>query len=290
MTVKPKPLSRPWWNYVRFSLRALVVLVLLIGAGLGWLVRSADVQRDAVAAIRKAGGTVAYDWQWKNGKTTPGGTPWAPKRLVDLLGVDYFGHVTQVSYAERRMHLLLTRLVQMRAEIVELRSHARGNLQSPAGATATRAEPPKAIPPPMTDGTALAANLSELTKVSSVDLSGTDVTDEGLAHLKPLIRLSELNLGDTQITDSGLAHLGGLTNLSILDASNTKITDAGLVHLRGLRRLSELNLARTQITDAGLARLRHLMKLSLVNLWRTHVTDAGAVRLKRALLSVTIVR
>ncbi len=282
--------SHPWRRFLRFSVRGLIVVVLVIGGWLGWIVRSARIQREAVAAITNAGGTVTYNWEWKNGKSTPGGKPWAPKRLVDLIGVDYFGHVTQVSYAGRMTHLLLRQVEQLEAELAEIRSKARGNLESPADATATRAQPPKAVPPPMTDGTALAANLSVLTKVSSVDLSGTDVTDEGLAHLKPLIRLSDLNLADTQITDSGLAHLGGLTNLSILDASNTKITDAGLVHLTGLRRLTELNLARTQITDAGLARLRHLMRLSLVNLWRTHVTDAGAARLKRALLSVTIVR
>ena len=275
MNDQVKPASRPLRRCLRFSVRGLIVAVLVIGAWLGWIVRSARIQREAVAAITKAGGTVTYDWEWKNGKSTPGGKPWAPKRLVDLLGVDYFGHVTQVAYPHR-LHLLLTRIVQLRAELAEFRSEARGNLQSPAGATATRPQPPKAIPRPMPDGTALAANLSVLTKVSSVDLSGTNVTDEGLAHLKPLIRLSELNLAHTQITDSGLAHLGGLTNLSVLDASNTKITDAGLVHLTGLKSLSKLNLAETQITDAGLARLRLLMKLSLVNLWHTHVTDAGA--------------
>jgi len=70
--------------------------VLLIGAGLGWLVRSAHVQRDAVAAIRRAGGSVSYDWEWNNGKSVPGGKPWAPKWLVDLIGVDYFAHVTSV--------------------------------------------------------------------------------------------------------------------------------------------------------------------------------------------------
>ena len=81
---------------MRFSLRALIVLVLLIGVGLGWLVRSAHVQRDAVTAIRNAGGVVLYDWEWTNGKSIPGGKPWAPKWLVDLIGVDYFAHVTSV--------------------------------------------------------------------------------------------------------------------------------------------------------------------------------------------------
>jgi hypothetical protein len=96
MTGKPKPRSRPWSNYVRFSLRALIVLVLLIGAGLGWLVRSARVQRDAVAAIRRAGGSVSYNWEWNNGKSVLGGKPPAPRWLTDLIGVDYFGHVTSV--------------------------------------------------------------------------------------------------------------------------------------------------------------------------------------------------
>ena len=96
MTAKPKPLSRPWWNYVRFSLRALIVLVLLIGCGLGWPVRSAHVQRDAVAAIRRAGGNVLYDWEWNNGKSIARGKPWAPRWLTDLTGVDYFDHVTSV--------------------------------------------------------------------------------------------------------------------------------------------------------------------------------------------------
>ena len=36
--------SRPWWIYVRFSLRTLLVLVLLAGVWLGWLVRSVRTQ------------------------------------------------------------------------------------------------------------------------------------------------------------------------------------------------------------------------------------------------------
>ena len=38
-----------------------------------------------------------YDWQWKNGDFDPLGEPWAPKWLVDRIGVDYFGHVVRVS-------------------------------------------------------------------------------------------------------------------------------------------------------------------------------------------------
>ena len=96
MTVQPASISRPWWSYVRMSVRGLIVLVLLIGAGLGWIVRSARIQRNAVVAIEKAGGSVSYDWERSNGNDVPGGKPWAPRWLVDLVGVDYFGHVTAV--------------------------------------------------------------------------------------------------------------------------------------------------------------------------------------------------
>ena len=90
------PVSRPWRRFLRFSVRGLIVLVLVIGAGLGWIVHQAHVQRDAVAAIQKAGGSVRYDWEWSIGKYFRDGKPWAPRWLVDLIGVDYFGHVTRV--------------------------------------------------------------------------------------------------------------------------------------------------------------------------------------------------
>ena len=38
-----------------------MALVLLLGGGLGWVVHCARVQRDAVSAIRRAGGNVFYD-------------------------------------------------------------------------------------------------------------------------------------------------------------------------------------------------------------------------------------
>ncbi len=86
----------PWRRYLRFSVRGLIVLVLVIGGWLGWIVRSARIQREAVAAIKDARGQVWYDWEWSSGEPIPDGKPWAPKFLVDLIGVDYFGHVTVV--------------------------------------------------------------------------------------------------------------------------------------------------------------------------------------------------
>jgi hypothetical protein len=91
-----KPVSYAWRRRVRFSVRGLIVTVLLIGAWAGSIVRSARIQREAVAALQKEGNHVAYNWEWSNGGSVPRGRPWVPRRLVDLLGVDYFGHVTSV--------------------------------------------------------------------------------------------------------------------------------------------------------------------------------------------------
>jgi hypothetical protein len=60
-TTLAKPVSRPWRRCLRFNVRGLIVVVLVIGVGLGWVVRQAHGQRDAVAAILRAGGVVEYD-------------------------------------------------------------------------------------------------------------------------------------------------------------------------------------------------------------------------------------
>jgi hypothetical protein len=62
-TMPAGPVSHPWRRLLRFSVRGLIVLVLVIGAGLGWVVRSARIQREAVAAIKSAGGGVTYHHQ-----------------------------------------------------------------------------------------------------------------------------------------------------------------------------------------------------------------------------------
>jgi len=96
MSDQVQAVSRPWRRYPHFRARGLIVLVLAVGAGLGWLIRSARIQREAVAAIEKAGGSVDYDWEWTNGEHIAGAKPRAPRWLVDRIGVDYFGHVTDV--------------------------------------------------------------------------------------------------------------------------------------------------------------------------------------------------
>jgi hypothetical protein len=98
MPDQPRPKSRRFG--LRISVRGLIVLVLVVGVWLDWIVHRAKVQREAVAAIERAGGDVMYDWQWQYNAPARG-RPWAPRWLVDRVGIDYFGHVTLVNLVHR---------------------------------------------------------------------------------------------------------------------------------------------------------------------------------------------
>jgi hypothetical protein len=269
MTDQAKPLSRPWRRFLRFSVRGLIVIVLVIGGWLGWIVRSARIQREAVATIANYGGTIKYDWKW-NGNDIPGGRPRAPRWLVDQIGVDYFGRVSFVSlpiFFVRMPHGHHFVQVEDKPDLVM--PHI-GHLSA-----LRRLD--------LTDANVSDTGLASVKGLSSLEILGcmrTRITDAGLAHRKNLPRLSTLELNDNQISDSGLLHLTMLTELSKLGIWKTRVTDAGLAHLRVLTKLNELKLAHTQVTDAGMVYLKGLTNLSVLDLGSTQFTDAGLAHLK----------
>ncbi len=126
--------------------------------------------------------------------------------------------------------------------------------------------------------------------VRQVDLEIYAVDDADLEHLHGLTRLTRLEIDGTQITDAGLVHLKALTRLEFLDLNNTSISDAGLKQLHELTRLEILELNNTPVTDAGMAQLAGLSELKLLTLHGTHVTDAGAAALHQAVPNCQINR
>jgi hypothetical protein len=112
-----------------------------------------------------------------------------------------------------------------------------------------------------------------------VELSGTNVTDDGLKNIRNLENVHVLALDGSLVSDAGMAHLRGLETLEILDLSDTAVTDAGLAHLNGLAGLRVVYLTGVRITNAGLAQLKEMKNLETLNLARTQVTDAGLIHL-----------
>ncbi len=123
-------------------------------------------------------------------------------------------------------------------------------------------------------------HLAGLTRLHSLDLSGTRVSDVGLEHLKGMIDLKILFLNKTAVTGSGLRYLAGATGLEELSLSDSGVTDAGLENLKSYKNLRRLSLWGTSITDAGLAHLADLVRLEHLELIRTRITDAGLVHLR----------
>lgn len=279
-----QPLPTSWRRWHRISVRGLIVLVLVLGGCLGWLAhlaRQARIQRDAVAAITRVGGSALYDWQFEGNRfrLKPGTNiisnevPGWPRGLVDRLGVDAFGSVTQVSFRRLPRALSPAESEEVLAQIGHL----------------SRLKQLTLINVPVTD--AGLAQLEGLTNLESFMLRGTNrVTDAGVAHLARLTGLTGLYLEDSRISDAGLASLRGLTGLETLNVGRTQIGDAGLAHLGGLTRLENLGLDGTKVTDAGLAVLKGLKNLKRLYLTGTGVTDAGVKELQEALPNTEINR
>jgi hypothetical protein len=214
MADQPHPaFRRPW---LRISLRGLLVIVLIAGCSLGWMVRSAQVQRDTVRTIQRAGGSVWYEWEWKNGRVVPGAKPPAPSWLVSRIGIDYFGSVVAVQINERQVAFRLAQSVGILRETYQ----RDGLLVSHATLT----------------------KLGDLKRLEFLTLDGTLTDDSGLGHLKNLRRLKHLSLVDTGVTDAGLVHLKAMADLRALILSRTDVTDAGIRDL--VKSLPNLSAAR----------------------------------------------
>jgi Leucine-rich repeat (LRR) protein len=123
-------------------------------------------------------------------------------------------------------------------------------------------------------------SLSQISSLTYLDVSQTAVTDRGLAHIARLPNLRTLNLDNTQVTDAGLSELKSHPKLTALFMLGTRLTDQGLEQLCQSKRWTNLRLNRTQVTDAGLQHLAGLDKLIILGLYKTQITDAGLKHLK----------
>ncbi len=71
-----------------------------------------------------------------------------------------------------------------------------------------------------------------------------------------LTRLQSLDLDYTRVSDAGFAKLSGLTALVSLQLDDADLTDAGVTHVAALRNLKQLDLYHTLVTEKGFAQLK----------------------------------
>jgi len=177
----------------------MILAVLVIGVETCWLVRNARIQREAVAEIERGGGGVSYDWVRGAGSNDAVGRPSAPSWLVDLVGVDYFGHVRDVVLfdATRETVAAAGRLSGLRRLGINGRALRDADLTP----------------------------LARMRDLEDLVLGNAPATDAGLAHLKGLGRLRKLILVDSGVTDEGLFQLKLLTSVRVLKLRFAKTTE-----------------------------------------------------------------
>jgi Leucine-rich repeat (LRR) protein len=252
----------------------MMLAVLVIGGGLGWYIAKAKRQAETVAAIRRIGGEVNYDWEYRNGESLgTNAKPLWPDWLIDTIGPDYLSNVTAV-FASPELGML------------EGESHAQGWMELD-DALASRIGELLHVEWLFLSGNsrftdAHLARFSGLDLLRKIDLGGTGVTGPGLAHFRTLTRLENANLIGLPIRDADLSSLSRLSGLNVLSFSGDQITDAGLAHLGTLKRLETLRILSTSIpspiTSKGLAHLSGLRQLKRLEISSTKIESLEPIR------------
>ena len=262
-----------------------MVAVLVLGGLLGLHLHRARLQREAVSAIKRAGGSVRYHWE-PEGRLV--GRPVNPtwwESTMARLGPDHFGRVVWVGFNGSPIGEPDDGVMAHIARLEDLEELDFSPASHPSVSDAGL------------------AYLRGLPRLRRLNLSRTGVRGPGLAHLRGMNQLKRLELLELPLKDEDLIHLGGITSLEVLTLSSGGITDDGLAHLSGLK-LRQLHLESPWISGAGLRHvggmtdlwclvlnsprldsllpLGHLTELRWVGLDGTAVGDADMVILARS--------
>ncbi len=247
-------------RWMRLSVRGLMLVVLALAVVFGWIAREARLQKEAVAAIDRAGGWVEYDrlgvvtsvFFQREDQGAQGRTPRPPAapmeqigrlRWVKTLHLDGNPGVTDEGLAHLRGLAHLKRL-----NIYDARISGRG-----------------------------LAHLAILRDLKELSLSGCKLRDEDLAPLAKCRSLVYLDLGCTGIGDEGLKHVRGLTGLQGLTLVWDPVTADGLSYLRELNQLTALDIMCTKVGSIG--PLKGMTNLEMLWLYGCPIEESGLAEL-----------
>jgi hypothetical protein len=227
----------------RFTLRAMLLVVLVFAVALASEIRRLHTLRDAEHLIEAAGGSAGYEARFRfagNFARVPSSTRWNfCNELTDI----YLGH-SQVS--DRDMHAIGRVLT---VEYLDLNSTTIGDIGLDA----------------------VVSNHA----LRSIDLSNTAITDSGLKSINRFINLRVLSLDGTAVSDAGIQALSELVQISDLSLDNTAISNNSIHSLLALPTLTHLSLRHTGIDDSAITSLCHLRLLTFLDLTGTKVTQLG---------------
>jgi len=242
--------AKPKRRSFRFSLRTLLIFMLVVGGAAGWKIERVRKQREVVAWVHEMGGRVTYEPRGSFLEHLVAGPEWLRERL----GRDFFDDVQKV-LLEPKFSLVSD--VSPLANLTKLETLDLYNTQ-------------------LSD----LSQLVKLTNLKKLTLYNTQFSD--LSPLAKLTNLESLGLNNAQVSD--VSPLANLTKLEGLDLSGTGVSDVS--PLAKLTELDWLMLSNTQVSDVS--PLANLTKLEHLYLHHTQVSEEAIEQLKKALPQCSI--
>jgi hypothetical protein len=219
------------WFLLRIQSNARVIMAigLVIAVLLGWREYLVHAQREAVAAIERAGGAVLAHLA---GLTKLKRLRLSGKQVTNA-GLAHLGAMRQMEHLSLRQTRITT--------LEPIRAMTQLKFLDLVGS-------------PIDD--AGLKPVTGFTKLELLWLGSTRVSDAGLVHLDGLPNLMFLDLDRTSVSDSGLGLLCNLPRLNRLNLYATKVTDAGLADKLGGTTCRDLVVSGPDVTPAKLDLLR----------------------------------
>ena len=228
---------KPKRRFLRYSLRTMLVVVLVLSVWLGYMANQAAKQRRAVEVLEamEPWGAVHYDYKYDASDLRMVPTSkdrHEPEFLGMSLGAIWPRPVLWVDLRGNWVNNKdLAQVVTAFPQVEYLSLH---------GASIND------------DGV---RGIASLRRLRFLILSDTQISDIGLCHI-PNGNLEYLALDSTRVTDQGMVEIRRLGGLKRIDLDYTEISDAGISHLAHLPDLDVITISGTNVTLEGAQQLR----------------------------------
>jgi Leucine-rich repeat (LRR) protein len=133
--------------------------------------------------------------------------------------------------------------------------------------------------------------LSQLDNLGSLSLSHMAIDDQDAAAIARIKNLKRLNLSSTDVTDEGIRVIvRDIPKIEYLSLNNTAISDRAVAEIGKLSHLEKLFVGKCSVSDQGLEYLANVKSLKTLDLINTKVSDFAVQRYVELHPSVFIVR
>jgi len=264
----PKPRRR----WLRFGLRTLLVLVLLLSLPLGWLGREiyrVRQEEQVAAAIIDAGGILRFDFNHQE----PIGVyeNWGPRLLRKLWGKNMGRHLDMVHiHSAEDTNRLIPLLVRCeRLEYLGLPAAKLSDRSMQILASLPNLRVLNLVETQITAEQMQTLATSETLR--HIRLQGAPSADEYLQQLTKLSHVENVELFDTPITNRGMKSLSELPLIALKIEGAAAVTNAGFAEFSGSEHLQDFVAVGTRIDEGCVDTLQTLPQLKYAQILPGHL-------------------